>query len=127
MGSPVSHPFVTPVSPSTPARATNPSTQFTGLSDAHSESSTAPHALRAFLMSLAVKRDYLEEMFVAREFDTEETLDLLCQSWREPEFELFMQEIRKKSFAASLAVKKGLRARESALRAKDDVEMANSS
>ena len=62
-----------------------------------------------------MKREYLAEIFLLREFDSEETLDLLCQSWKEPEFDIFILEIQAKSIAASLAVKRALRAREAAL------------
>ncbi|KAF7792551.1 hypothetical protein EIP86_003592 [Pleurotus ostreatoroseus] len=77
---------------------------------------TLPHALKAFLETLTLKRDFLPEIFIQWEIDSEEALDLLCQSAQEEEFRDFIQAVKARSPIVSLAVKKGLRERAEALK-----------
>lgn len=79
---------------------------------------TVPAPLRSFLESLSVKREYLPKIFIDREFDSEEALDVLCESSQEEEYHWLFQEIQSKSHSVSLMVKKGLREREKVLKSR---------
>ncbi|KAJ3558772.1 hypothetical protein NM688_g716 [Phlebia brevispora] len=87
-----------------------------------SDANAVPPALKSFLDSLVVQPDFLAELFIQKEFHSEEALDLLCQSSQEEEYRWLIEEIQAKSHLASLAVKRGLRDREKKLKRFDIAE-----
>lgn len=108
---------IPPPSPTAAALPSSPATRMSRTTHPAEYSSAVPPALRGFLDTLLATGDFLPEIFMQREFDSAVALDLLCESAQEEEYHWLIQAIQARSHLVSLAVKRGLREREAALRA----------